>query len=142
MPIGSVDEQKQKLILVTKNVLNIAVASAAPGVKWSNVAMKMQQYAEDAGFAVVRELVGHGIGTRMHEEPQVPNFVSRELLNNDIVLAEGMVLAVEPMINIGTASVKTLKDGWVVVTKDGRCSAHFEHTIAVVSRGCEVLTKF
>jgi methionyl aminopeptidase len=77
----------------------------------------------------------------MHEEPQVPNFVSRELLENDIILAEGMLLAVEPMINAGTAGVKTLKDGWTVVTGDGKCSAHFEHTIAIVKGGCEVMTK-
>jgi methionyl aminopeptidase len=89
---------------------------------------------------VVREFVGHGIGSQMHEEPRVPNFVSEELLADDIVLAEGMVLAVEPMINSGTSDVRTLKDGWTVVTKDGKCSAHFEHTIAITSNECEVLT--
>ena len=100
----------------------------------------MQKCAESAGFSVVREFVGHGIGRQMHEEPRVPNFVSAELLADDIVLAEGMVLAVEPMINSGTAEVRTLKDGWTVVTRDGKCSAHFEHTIAITSDGCEVLT--
>ena len=100
----------------------------------------MQKYAESAGFSVVRDFVGHGIGTEMHEEPRVPNFVSEELLANDIYLQEGMILAVEPMINMGTHAVRTLKDGWTVVTRDGKCSAHFEHTIAIVKGGCEVLT--
>jgi methionyl aminopeptidase len=101
----------------------------------------MQRHAEAAGFSVVRDFVGHGIGTKMHEDPKVPNFVSEELLADDIWLAEGMVLAVEPMINAGAYAVKTLGNGWTVVTRDGRCSAHFEHTIAVVQGGCEVLTK-
>ena len=100
----------------------------------------MQDYAESAGFSVVKDFVGHGIGKKMHEEPRVPNFVSNELLADDIVLTEGMVLAVEPMINAGTSGVRTLENGWTVVTKDGRCSAHFEHTIAIAKNGCEVLT--
>ena len=100
----------------------------------------MQRYAEAAGFAVVRDFVGHGIGREMHEEPRVPNFVSDELLANDFILAPGMVLAVEPMINAGAAAVRTLKNGWTVVTKDGSCSAHFEHTIVIVNDGCDVLT--
>lgn len=141
VPIGDIDRQKQRLVTVTKNALDIAIGMAAPGVKWSTIAGKMQSYVEKAGFSVVTELVGHGIGTKMHEEPQVPNFVSKELLENDIILTEGMVLAVEPMINMGTGAVKTLKDGWTVVTGDGMCSAHFEHTIAIVSGGCEVMTK-
>ncbi len=138
--IGEISQINRRLIDVTKKVLDIAIENARPSVKWSKIAAKMQKYAEDAGFSVVRELVGHGIGTRMHEEPQVPNFVSSELLKNDILLTEGMVIAVEPMINLGTAGIKTLKDGWTVVTKDGKCSAHFEHTIAIVKNGCEVLT--
>jgi methionyl aminopeptidase len=125
---------------VTSHVLDIAVATAAPEVKWSQVAAKMQSYAESAGFSVVKDFVGHGIGRKMHEEPRLPNFVSRDLLANDIILTEGMVLAVEPMINAGTSAVRTLKNGWTVVTKDGKCSAHFEHTIVIVKGGCEVLT--
>ena len=111
-----------------------------PGIKWSSVAGQMQKYAEGAGFSVVRDFVGHGIGRKMHEDPKVPNFVSDELLRDDIVLAEGMVLAVEPMINAGGKEVKTLKNGWTVVTKDGKCSAHFEHTIVITDKGCEVMT--
>ena len=138
--IGEVSEGKRKLIDVTRHVLDIAIAAAEPGVKWSQIAAQMQDYAESAGFSVVKDFVGHGIGREMHEEPRVPNFVSGELLSHDIVLAEGMVLAVEPMINAGADAVRTLKNGWTVVTKDGKWSAHFEHTIAIVENGCEVLT--
>ncbi len=138
--VGRISEEKRRLIDVTKHVLDIAIARCAPAIKWSQVAAEMQDYAESAGFAVVRDFVGHGIGRNMHEEPKVPNFVNDELLRNDIILTEGMILAVEPMINAGTSDVRTLKDGWTVVTKDGRCSAHFEHTIAIAKNGCEVLT--
>jgi len=138
--IGEISKAKRRLMDVTKHVLGIAIAKSAPSVKWSQVATEMQQYAESAGFSVVKDFVGHGIGRKMHEEPRVPNFVNDDLLANDIVLAEGMVLAVEPMINAGSATVRTLRNGWTVVTKDGKCSAHFEHTIAIVENGCEVLT--
>lgn len=138
--IGDISKEKQLLLDVTKRTLDIAIAEAAPNVKWSRVAGKMQDYAESAGFSVVKDFVGHGIGKQMHEEPRVPNFVSNDLLANDIVLTEGMVIAVEPMINAGTSDVRTLENGWTVVTKDGKCSAHFEHTIAIVENGCEVLT--
>ncbi|MHC4790131.1 MAG: type I methionyl aminopeptidase [Planctomycetota bacterium] len=138
--IGEISEDKRTLIDVTGKTLEIAIAEAAPTVKWSSIAAQIQQYAESAGFSVVKDFVGHGIGTTMHEEPRVPNFLSDELLNDDIVLTEGMVLAVEPMINAGTGKVRTLKNGWTVVTTDGKCSAHFEHTIAIVKGGCEVLT--
>jgi methionyl aminopeptidase len=138
--IGEISQENRRLIEVTKQVLDLAVANVRPGVKWSQIAGRMQRYAESAGFSVVREFVGHGIGTEMHEDPKVPNFVSQELLADDIILAEGMILAIEPMINAGTSAVMTLKNGWTVVTKDGKCSAHFEHTVAVVENGCEVLT--
>ncbi len=141
MAIGEVSADRRRLMDVTRRVLEIAIDKAAPGLKWSRVARDMQSYAEAAGFSVVRDFVGHGIGTRMHEEPRVPNFVSRELLVDDILLAEGMVLAVEPMINAGGHAVRTLRNGWTVVTADGKCSAHFEHTIAVVRGGCEILTQ-
>jgi len=138
--IGEISENRRKLMDVTKRVLNIAIEKSAPAVRWSQVAAEMQRYAESAGFSVVKDFVGHGIGRKMHEEPRVPNFVSDELLTNDIILAEGMVLAVEPMINAGTSAVKTLKNGWTVVTRDGKSSAHFEHTIVILKNGCEVLT--
>lgn len=138
--IGQISEIKRKLIDVTKHVLDIAIAKSSPSVKWSQVAAEMQQYAESAGFSVVKDFVGHGIGKKMHEDPRVPNFVNDDLLANDIHLAEGMVLAVEPMINAGSSEVKTLRNGWTVVTRDRKCSAHFEHTIAIVKDGCMVLT--
>ena len=140
IPIGEISEDKRRLVETTKSVLGIAVEQMRPGVRWSQVAARMQQHAEAAGFSVVRDFVGHGIGTEMHEEPKVPNFVSDELLADDILLAEGMILAVEPMINAGRSAVRTLANGWTVVTRDGSCSAHFEHTIAIVKGGCEIMT--
>ncbi len=138
--IGNISPEKRRLLDATKGMLDVAISEARPGVRWSQVARKMQRYVEDAGFSVVRDFVGHGIGTKMHEDPKVPNFVSAELLADDIFLAEGMVLAIEPMVNAGSHHVRLLPNGWTVVTKDGRCSAHFEHTIAIVRGGCEVLT--
>lgn len=138
--VGQILPERQTLIDVTYRMLDIAVEKMAPGEKWSRIAALMEATARQAGFSVVRDYVGHGIGTEMHEDPKVPNFISRELLQNDITLKEGMILAVEPMVNMGRAAVKTLPDGWTVVTKDGRCSAHCEHTIAVMAGGCEVLT--
>ena len=138
--IGEISDEHRRLMDITKGTLDLAIKMAAPGVRWSRIAGEMQKMAESAGFSVVTEFVGHGIGTQMHEEPRVPNFVSKELLANDIVLAEGMILAVEPMINCGVGNVRTLKDGWTVVTADGKFSAHYEHTIAITGRGCEVLT--
>ncbi|MHC4507352.1 MAG: type I methionyl aminopeptidase [Planctomycetota bacterium] len=138
--IGEISEQKRRLMDVTRHVLDIAIEKSAPSVRWSHVAAEMQRYTESAGFSVVRDFVGHGIGRKMHEDPRIPNFVSSELLAEDVVLTEGMVLAVEPMINAGSSGVRTLPNGWTVVTRDGKCSAHFEHTIAIVKNGCEVLT--
>jgi len=138
--IGEISEQNRKLMDVTRQVLQIAIEKAGPDIKWSQIASEMQDYAESAGFSVVRDFVGHGVGTEMHEEPKVPNFVSNELLIDDIVLREGMVLAIEPMICAGGYSVRTLKNGWTVVTKDGKCSAHFEHTIVITKNGCDILT--
>jgi methionyl aminopeptidase len=138
--IGQISQGRRRLLDTTRRVLELAIANCAPSVKWSYVAGKMQEYTEAAGFSVVKDFVGHGIGREMHEEPRVPNFVNDELSADDIVLTEGMVLAVEPMINAGISAVQALKDGWTVLTKDGKCSAHFEHTIAIVKNGCEVLT--
>ena len=138
--VGNISEQNQRLMNVTKALLDIAVEKCGPGIKWSQIAGEMETTAKKAGFSVVTDFVGHGIGTEMHEEPKLPNFVSRELQRNDLVLKEGMILAVEPMVNAGRKTVKILKDGWTVVTTDGMCSAHYEHTIAIVNGGCEVLT--
>jgi len=138
--IGQISPGRQQLLDITQRLLDIAIEQMAPGVKWSSIAGMMAETAKGAGFSVVKDYVGHGIGTEMWEDPKVPNFVSRELLRDDIILKEGMVLAVEPMVNMGKPGLRTLSDGWTVITKDKKCSAHFEHTIAVVSGGCEVLT--
>jgi len=138
--IGKVDPRHQRLMDVTSRMLEIAVEQMAPDQRWSRIAGEMEACAKEAGFSVVTDYVGHGIGSEMHEDPKVPNFVSRELKREDIILKEGMVLAVEPMVNLGTPTVRTLKDGWTVVTRDREYAAHFEHTIAVVAGGCEVLT--
>ena len=138
--VGEISQGRRRLLDTTREVLELAIANCAPSVKWSYVAGKMQEYTEAAGFSVVKDFVGHGIGREMHEEPRVPNFVNSDLLANDFVLERGMVLAVEPMVNEGSDDVRTLRNGWTVVTRDSRCSAHFEHTIAIIDEGCEVLT--
>lgn len=138
--IGRISPEDQKLIDVTRRLLDIAIEQARPGVKWSEVAGQMETCARRAGFSVVKDFVGHGIGTEMHEEPKVPNFVSKELVRHDILLKPGMILAVEPMVNSGSDAVRLGTDGWTVVTRDGKNSAHFEHTIAIVKSGCDVLT--
>jgi len=138
--VGEVSDEKARLVRVAEEMLDLAVRRIGPGRRWSEVAGAMQQHAEAAGFGVVRDYVGHGIGRRMHEDPKLPNFVSRELLQHDVVLRKGMILAVEPMITMGDWRVKVLDDGWTVVTADGRPSAHVEHTIAVTDDGAEVLT--
>lgn len=139
--IGEISQSRRKLLTTTREVLELAIANCAPSVKWSYVAGKMQEYTEAAGFSVVKDFVGHGIGREMHEEPRVPNFVNSDLLANDFVLERGMILAVEPMVNEGRDDVRTLRNGWTVVTKDSKCSAHFEHTIVITDEGCEILTR-
>lgn len=138
--VGKVSDELAKLMTITSGMLDIVIKESRPGILWSEIAAKMQRLAENAGFGVVQEYVGHGIGKQMHEDPKIPNFVSKELLMNDLLLRKGMVLAVEPMVNVGTWKCKTLSDGWTVVTADGKPSAHFEHTIAITENGCEVLT--
>ncbi|HEX7008425.1 MAG TPA: type I methionyl aminopeptidase [Phycisphaeraceae bacterium] len=140
IPVGNVRPEVRRLCEVTQHVLSLAVENIRPGRRWSQVARLMQQYAESHGFGVVRDFVGHGIGQKMHEDPKIPNFVSRQLLQNDILLREGLVLAVEPMCNLGGPEVLTLADGWTVVTADRLPSAHYEHTIAVTAAGADVLT--
>jgi methionyl aminopeptidase len=130
-----------RLVQVTRNTLALAVGMCRPGQKWSNVARAMQEYVESEGFSVVRDFVGHGIGQEMHEDPKVPNFYSRELRMHDIDLQEGLVLAVEPMVNMGATAVQRAPDGWTVLTRDRRPSAHFEHTIAVTGNGAAILTE-
>jgi len=138
--VGRVNEKVRHLVEVTRNCLDLAVGMVRPGGKWSEVARAMQSYVEGEGFSVVREFVGHGIGREMHEDPKVPNFVSQELEAKDIVLQPGLVLAVEPMVNMGRPAVQYAPDGWTVVTVDRLPSAHFEHMVAVVADGVQVLT--
>ena len=138
--VGNVDEPVRRLCEVTEHVLTIAIENIRPGRRWSQVARQMENYAARAKLGIVREFVGHGIGRKLHEEPKVPNFVSRELLRNDIELRPGLVIAVEPMCCLGGESVRVLGDQWTVVTVDGLPAAHYEHTIAVTESGCEILT--
>ncbi len=138
--IGQPPVEVQNLVRVTKEVLDIAVEQSQPGKLWSEIARKMQHHAEQAGYGVVRDYVGHGIGRQMHEDPKLPNFVNSDLLKNDILLRKGMILAVEPMITLGSYKVKVLPDGWTVITADGKPAAHFEHTLAITDNGAEVLT--
>jgi methionyl aminopeptidase len=138
--VGAVSQRARRLMDATANALAIAQEMIAPGRNWSEIARAMQESIEGEGFSVVEEFVGHGIGADMHEDPKVPNFVSRELKRQDIPLSEGMVLAVEPMVNMGTRHVAMAPDGWTVVTRDGQPSAHFENTLAVVPGGSDALT--
>jgi len=138
--VGEAPADVRRLVAVTRNSLAIALEMIRPGERWSNIARQMQEYVEGEGFSVVREFVGHGIGTDMHEDPKVPNFVSPELRARDIVLKEGMVLAVEPMVNMGRCEVDLAEDKWTVLTRDRKASAHYEHSIAVRSGGADVLT--
>jgi methionyl aminopeptidase len=140
LPIGTISAEAQRLLDVTSETLALAIRSMAECRTWSEVAEVMEQYVKGQGMYVVEKFVGHGIGQAMHEEPQVPNFVSRALRKHDIRLEPGIVLAVEPMVSLGTKAVDTLDDGWTVVTKDRRPSAHFEHTVAMTVEGPRVLT--
>lgn len=137
LPVGKISEAATSLLEATERSLQAAIAVVKPGATLGDVGAAVQEVAEAAGFSVVREFVGHGIGTKMHEEPQIPNYGKR---GQGIKLREGMVLAIEPMVNAGQHTVKVLADGWTAVTVDGSLSAHFEHTVAVAAKGAEVLT--
>jgi methionyl aminopeptidase len=138
--VGEVRPEWRRLVKVAEEVLEIARTEMGRRRWWSEVALRMQQHAEQAGFSVVQQYVGHGIGRIMHENPQVPNFVSRELKKHDFRLEPGLVLAVEPMVNMGRSEVDTLRDHWTVVTRDGLPSVHVEHTLAITKNGVLVVT--
>lgn len=138
LPVGAVDAQAAKLLQVTEDALWQAIAAIAPGKRLSVIGTVIERLAAAEGFSVVETLVGHGIGEAMHEDPQVPNF--RCFSMPDPIMEEGLVIAIEPMINVGTKRVVTLTDGWTVVTADRKLSAHFEHTVAVEAAGARVLT--
>lgn len=137
IPVGNIGQEAQRLLEVTRACLTIGIAQMERGNRVGDIGAAVQEHAERHGYGVVRELVGHGVGREMHEEPQVPNYGER---GTGIELRPGLVLALEPMITQGGPKIRILNDGWTVVTADGKLAAHFEHTIAVTEDGPKVLT--
>jgi methionyl aminopeptidase len=135
--IGNVSKEAAELLRVTEEGLFRGIDAVKAGARVSDIGAAVQKHVEAHGFSVVREFVGHGIGTSLHEEPQIANYGPG---GRGPRLSEGMVLAIEPMVNVGKAAVKVLPDGWTAVTRDGSLSAHFEHTVVVTTDGCEILT--
>lgn len=138
-PIGPVSEVAEKLMRVTKECLVLGIEKAVAGLRVGDIGYAVQEHAEKNGFGVVKELVGHGVGTRLHEKPEVPNYGKR---GSGIKLEEGMVIAIEPMINAGRAGVRFWDDGWTVSTSDGKVSAHYEHTVAIGKGKADILSTF
>ena len=136
-PVGEIDQNKKKLLDVTSESLAKAIDKAIPGNFVGDIGFTVQKHAEENGFSVVRELVGHGIGSQLHEEPQIPNF---GIEKQGYQLKSGMCIAIEPMINAGKKEVYTSDDGWTIYTEDGQPSAHFEHTIAITDNGPRILS--
>jgi methionyl aminopeptidase len=136
--VGNISSEKQKLMNITRESLMKGIKEAKPGNYVSDIGYSIQTFVEAEGFSVVRELVGHGIGTALHEEPQVPNY---GMPKQGVQLQEGMCIAIEPMINLGSKDIFTDSDGWTIKTRDGKSSAHFEHTIAILADGPKILTK-
>ncbi len=137
VPVGRIGDDARRLLQVTRDALECGIGQVRIGGRISDISHAIQQYVESHGFSVVREFVGHGIGAALHEEPQIANY---GMPGRGPRMAEGMVLAIEPMVNMGRAAVKVLSDGWTAVTRDGSLSAHFEHTVAVTGQGPLVLT--
>jgi methionyl aminopeptidase len=137
IPVGKASPQALKLIETAKNALDRAIEVCTPEHRLSDIGIAVQSTAEEAGLGIVREFVGHGIGTRMHEEPQVPNYYDGPKQR----LRAGLVIAIEPMLNLGTHEVRVLEDGWTAVTRDGKWSAHFEDSVAITERGPVVLSR-
>jgi methionyl aminopeptidase len=134
--VGKIAPEVQRLLVVTLESLNLATRLIAIKKRWSEVASEIEAYVKDHHFSVVESMVGHGIGRELHEEPQAPNYVSKSFLRDgDFDLRPGLVIAVEPMVNLGCKDVKVRRDHWTQVTADGRPSAHFEHTIAITKEG-------
>ncbi|WP_437205330.1 type I methionyl aminopeptidase [Planctomicrobium sp. SH664] len=139
--VGEIDSESRRLMDVGQEILRTAIIGLGQESRWSAVARKMMKVAVDAGFSLVEDFVGHGIGREMHEPPQVPNLYIKKMERDDFPIQPGLVLAVEPMLNAGTARVRILKDHWTAVTADGKRSVHFEHTIAVTAEGPILLTE-
>ncbi|MFZ4590147.1 MAG: type I methionyl aminopeptidase [Ignavibacteria bacterium] len=135
--VGQINSKKSKLLKITEESLYKGIAKATAGNSINDIAVAIQTYVEGSGYGIVRDLVGHGIGKNLHEEPAVPNFYST---SSNFKLRAGMTIAIEPMVNYGTYGVKTLSDGWTIVTRDGEPSAHFEHTILITETEAEILT--
>ena len=138
--VGEISDEKQRLLDVTKKALDIGIQNALVGNKIFDISNSIQEYVESEGFSIVRELVGHGIGRHLHIKPQVPNFSIPATPDLDVVLKEGMCLAIEPMVNVGARHIKTDSDGWTIRTKDGSSSAHFEHSILITKFQPRILT--
>lgn len=138
MPVGTVSAESQQLLRATQEGLQAGIEACLVGNRIGDIGAAVQQIGEKYGYGVVRDFVGHGVGRKMHEEPQVPNFGKT---GTGPRIKAGMVLAIEPMFNLGTYEVKVLPDKWTVVTKDGKRSAHFEHTVACTEQGPEILTR-
>jgi len=136
-PVGEISNQAKRLLEVTLESLEAGISQSIAGNRLGDISYAVQSVAERNGFSVVRDLTGHGIGRQMHEDPPVPNFGSP---GTGLLLKEGMILAIEPMVNAGGYEIKTLEDNWTVVTLDGSLSAHFEHTVAITQNGAEILT--
>lgn len=139
VPVGEISEETQRLLRVTRESLELAIQEVKAGNRLFDICGAVERHVTSNGFSIVREYVGHGIGTSLHEEPQVPNYVDRR--NENPRLKEGMVLAIEPMVNAGRPETKVLSDRWTAVTKDGKYAAHYEHVVAVTSNGPWVLTR-
>ena len=137
VPVGPVPSTIEKLLRVTREALDLGIRQAQVGNRIGDVSNAVQEYVEANGFSVVRDMVGHGVGTSMHEPPEIPNFGRR---GSGEKIKPGMTLAIEPMVNLGGFKTKTLSDGWTIVTADGSPSAHFEHTVLTTERGPEILT--
>lgn len=139
--VGKVNKEAKKLIKATRKSLDLAIKKIKPGNTLNDIGKTIQQFIEKQGFSVVRDLVGHGVGYDVHEDPQIPNFAIEGDKFENIVLKSGMVLAIEPMVNAGSYEIKNAPDGFSIKTADGSLSAHFEHTVAVTNDGCRELTK-
>jgi len=139
VPVGEISDSLRKLLAVTQESLELAIEQVRAGNRLFDICGTVEKHVVKNGFSIVREFVGHGIGTKLHEEPQVPNYVDKQHENPR--LKEGMVFAIEPMVNEGKPGSKVLADRWTAVTTDGRCSAHFEHVVAVTANGPWVLTR-
>ena len=137
--VGDVSQEKKELMKVTKKSLELGIEASYPGNRIGDIGFAIQNYVEKKGYSVVKELVGHGIGKNLHEEPQIPNYGEQY---TGAIIKEGMCFAIEPMVNLGTEKILTKSDNWTICTEDGLPSAHFEHTIVITDNGSEILTKY